>query len=135
MYPERWNFTSMRPSNTCSESWNCWKWFSHKIVYSIFPIILTPEYSKFDPNIIGLYIKFPILLKPKNYVYMSVVTWLCVPSKKHWIEAFFGRMCKKLYKTFIKKFYGFLGTAASCISLLKSKRSPSSVPFIVIKMV
>ena len=83
VYPERWNFTLMRASNICSESWNCWKWFSHKIIYSIFPIFLTPEYSKFDPNIIGLYIKFPILLKPKKY--MFVVTWTCVPSKKHWL--------------------------------------------------
>ena len=83
VYPERLNFTLMWASNTSSESWNCWIWFSHKINYSIFQTFLPLNAQNFDPGIIALYIKFPILLKPKK-ICMLLVTWLCVPSKKHW---------------------------------------------------
>ena len=86
----------------------------------MFPIFLTPEYSKFDPNIIGLYIKFPILVKPKNLYICSYLTVSLLKSID--FKPFLGRICKKLCKTFIKKIYGFLGTTASYISLLKSKQ-------------
>ena len=66
LYPERWNFTFMRASNMCSESWNCLKWFSDKIINFIFPIFLIPWVLKIWSKY--YWIIYQILLKPKKYV-------------------------------------------------------------------
>ena len=66
VYPERWNFTFRRASNMWSESWNCSKWFSDKIINFIFPIFLTPWILKIWSKY--YWIIYQILLKPKKYV-------------------------------------------------------------------
>ena len=65
---------------------------------------------------------------------MCVCDYLTISAKKYQPKTFFHGNLQQTSEDLFKKFYVSLGKTISFISLLKSQRFASSVPFNVIEM-